>query len=130
MNEIVQEWVDIAEGDFNTAQRELRARKKPNYASACFHAHQIAEKYLKAFMLQQKLHFGKTHNLQELLETILAQKSDLELLRDALVILNQYGVRARYPGIIVGRAEAKEAVQVAKQVRQFVRGRMGLPSVE
>src|SRR5205807_1800981 len=48
MNPITREWVDKAEGDFASAQRELRARKSPNFDAACFHCHQCIEKYLKA----------------------------------------------------------------------------------
>ena len=40
MNLLVAEWVAKAEGDFTSAQRGLRARKAPNYDSACFHAQQ------------------------------------------------------------------------------------------
>lgn len=127
MNEILQEWIDRAEGDMHTAQRELRARSNPNYNSACFHSQQLAEKYLKAFMLQNKMHFGKTHNLEELLESIRSRFPDFELIRDVLVVLNQYGVAPRYPGASVTRQDAKEAVKIASHVRQFVRARMGLP---
>jgi hypothetical protein len=34
MKPLTREWVKKAEGDFATAQRELRARKSPNYDSA------------------------------------------------------------------------------------------------
>jgi HEPN domain-containing protein len=46
MNNIVDEWVEKAEGDFRTAEREARVRKAPNYDAVCFHAQQCAEKYL------------------------------------------------------------------------------------
>ena len=45
MNPLTLEWVEKAEGDWLTAQREYRARKAPNYDAACFHAQQVAEKY-------------------------------------------------------------------------------------
>ena len=38
MNPTVRQWVRKAEGDFVSAQREVRARKAPNHDSACFHA--------------------------------------------------------------------------------------------
>jgi HEPN domain-containing protein len=41
MKPLTREWVKKAEGDFQTAQRETRARKLPNYDSACFHAQQV-----------------------------------------------------------------------------------------
>jgi HEPN domain-containing protein len=40
MNEIVTEWVDKADGDFRTAEREARVRNAPSYDSVCFHAQQ------------------------------------------------------------------------------------------
>jgi len=51
MKQLTLEWVKKAEGDYVTAQRELRARKSPNYDASCFHAQQCAEKYLKARLL-------------------------------------------------------------------------------
>lgn len=48
MKPLTQEWVNKAEADFSSAQRELRARKNPNYDAACFHAQQCVEKYIKA----------------------------------------------------------------------------------
>jgi HEPN domain-containing protein len=43
MKPLTQEWVKKAEGDFATAERELRARKNPNYDAVCFHAQQCVE---------------------------------------------------------------------------------------
>jgi HEPN domain-containing protein len=63
MNPLTLEWIEKAEGDFATAQRELRARKLPNYDAVCFHAQQCAEKYLKAMLQEAGIVFGKTHNL-------------------------------------------------------------------
>ena len=40
MNEIVKEWIDKAEADFATAERELAARDRENYDAVCFHAQQ------------------------------------------------------------------------------------------
>ena len=48
MHAITTEWIAKAEGDWVTANRELRARRRPNYDAACFHAQQCAEKHLKA----------------------------------------------------------------------------------
>lgn len=67
MKPITQEWVDKAEGDFATAQRELRARNFPNYDAACFHAQQCIEKYLKARLQKENIRFSKTHDLSVLL---------------------------------------------------------------
>lgn len=60
MNELTDEWVEKAEGDFATAGREMRARRRPNFDAACFHAQQVAEKYLKAFLQEHDQSFPKT----------------------------------------------------------------------
>ena len=44
MNPLTLEWIAKAEGDMDTALREYRARRRPNYDAACFHAQQTAEK--------------------------------------------------------------------------------------
>lgn len=51
MNEVVNEWVVKAEGDFLTAAREVKANP-PNYDAVCFHAQQCIEKLLKALLIQ------------------------------------------------------------------------------
>jgi HEPN domain-containing protein len=50
---LTPEWIEKAEGDFHSALRELRARKNPNYSSACFHAQQCVEKYLKGRLQEE-----------------------------------------------------------------------------
>jgi HEPN domain-containing protein len=48
MNEVVEEWIAKAEGDFRTASRELVVVDRPNYDAVCFHAQQCIEKLMKA----------------------------------------------------------------------------------
>jgi len=72
MNGVVSEWMEKAEGDFRTAEREMRARKAPNYDAVCFHAQQCAEKYLKAFLVHRQIPFRPIHDLEMLLELIVA----------------------------------------------------------
>ncbi len=126
MNPLVREWVNKAEGDFTTAERELRARKKPNYDAACFHAQQCAEKYLKAFLQEKGLPFGKTHNLIALLDQALVAVSSLELLRPDLQRLNLYAVQVRYPGESADKGTAREAFLVSRAVREALRTTLGM----
>ena len=62
MNPLTLEWIEKAEGDLHTALRELRARKFQNYDAVCFHAEQVAEKYLKAYLQDSSINVPKTHN--------------------------------------------------------------------
>ncbi len=126
MNELLREWIEKAEGDYATAERELRARKCVNYDAICFHAQQTAEKYLKAFLFKNGVDFPKTHNLGELLELCLPLDASLDLHRDLLIHLDRYAVRYRYPGALAEKEEAKETVRIARQVRSVLRQKLGL----
>ena len=126
MNGVVSEWIEKAEGDFRTAEREMRARKAPNYDAVCFHAQQCAEKYLKAFLVYRRIPFRPIHDLEMLLELIVAASRDFEGLRDALLLLNDYAVDVRYPGEFATREEARAAVKAMRTVRTFLRRKLGL----
>jgi HEPN domain-containing protein len=73
MNPLVAEWVEKAEGDYASASRELRARKNPNYDSACFHVQQCVEKYPKGILQSENIPFAKTHDLCSLLDGCLRE---------------------------------------------------------
>jgi HEPN domain-containing protein len=126
MKPLTEEWVAKAEGDFNSAGRELRARNVPNYDLACFCAQQCAEKYLKAYLQELDIRFGKTHDLGELLDPLVARYGELELLRSAAKDLSEYAVVFRYPGKTADKARARQAVQEAKLIRETIRTRLGL----
>jgi len=124
MNEILAEWIRKAEGDYETAQRELRVRRKPNYDAVCFHAQQCAEKYLKAFLVLRGIEPPKTHNLVELLKLCSDEDGSFELIHPFLDALSAYAVDVRYPGEFSTKDEARDAVKIMKCVRDFVRRKL------
>jgi HEPN domain-containing protein len=126
MNALTIEWIEKAEGDFATAGRELRARRYPNYDAVCFHAQQVAEKYLKAFLQEHGRAFPKTHNLVELLELCLDVDPDFEMQRNQLIVLDRYAVRYRYPGDAADKDEARDAYRTARELRATFRAKLVL----
>jgi HEPN domain-containing protein len=122
------EWVERAEEDYHQAQVALRQRKYPAYHSTCFHSQQCAEKYLKAFLTRHAIAFSKTHDLIELRRLCLQMDSTFSLITNPLKALFPYAVDIRYPGARATQTDAREAVAAMKQVRQFVRARLGLKS--
>ena len=97
MKPITSEWVDKAEADLATAQREIDALDKPNYDAVCFHTQQCAEKYLKACLQEADISFRKTHDLSELLDSTLSIDPTLESLRQDLNSLSAFAAEYRYP---------------------------------
>lgn len=125
MNPLALEWVEKAEGDLATATRELRARIRPNYDSACFHAQQMVEKYLKALLQEYKSDIPRTHNLVELLSLCLEFDRGLVLLEPDLKGLDGYAVRIRYPGQSASKADASAALKIARAVRGAIWSHFG-----
>ena len=64
--EIAKEWIEKAEEDYGFACEGIE--RTDYFAQVCFHFQQAAEKYLKAFIVANKLEFRAVHNLLELLE--------------------------------------------------------------
>ena len=126
MNPISQEWINKAEGDFATAERELQAQENPNHDAVCFHAQQCAEKYLKARLQEANIFFGKTHDLTTLLDLILPVEAEWAHLRADLQTLNAFAVSYRYPGDSADENEAKEAMTKCREVRLILRHSLGL----
>ena len=118
-------WVEKAEEDFELSKSALK-RKKPLLTGACFHAQQCAEKYMKALLVSKGADFPKTHDLL-MLNKLCSQKGILlEVDAKLLSILTDYAVRTRYPGEGPILEDAREAIEIAKSVRNFVRKFLGL----
>jgi HEPN domain-containing protein len=121
MRALTVEWVEKAEGDWHSCLREVRARKHANHDSACFHAQQCVEKYLKARLQEAGLAFPKTHDLLELLKRILACEPSWTALNPQLTQLVNYAVVFRYPGISASKVDAQKALAACRTVRRAVR---------
>jgi HEPN domain-containing protein len=122
---ITAEWISLAEGDFATAQREFRIRKRPNFQAVCFHAQQCVEKYLKARLQEADIRFSKTHDLEVLLNLVLQAEPMWEALHKSLIELKDYAVEVRYPGAPVEKDEARQAIKLCSEIRRHIRESLG-----
>ena len=124
---IVRQWVEKAEEDLTNARHTLTLREHCPFSTVCFHAQQVAEKYLKALLTLDGRPFPKSHDLLEIFRRLqdgpMIQIDPLDL-----GILNRYAVEARYPGDWepITREEAEEAVMLAERVRAEVRRKLPL----
>ena len=118
-------WVARAEEDFALARTALR-RKQPLTSGACFHAQQCAEKYMKALLISKSADFPKTHDLLLLNNLCSINGILFEIDPKHLNTLTDYAVRTRYPGNDPTAEDAKEAIELAKLVRNFARKFLGM----
>lgn len=93
---IVGEWLNKADEDFNFADANL-SEGSNFYAQICFHFHQSAEKYLKAFIIAYDLEFEKIHNLINLLKICNEKEPALYTLLEHCEFLNVFYIDTRYP---------------------------------
>lgn len=126
MNAVLREWIEKAEEDYTVALREYRARKRPAYNAACFHAQQCVEKYLKAVLTKHGIAFTKIHDLTLLLAACLPLFPLWEAMRADLKRLSGHAVRFRYPGESAEKADAAAAVRIKKACRQELRETLGI----
>lgn len=121
MNKLVKEWIHKAENDLLDAENNLRCPQIPT-DTVCFHCQQVAEKYLKAYLISQDKSFPKIHNLLRLMELCREIDQDFSKLKNNLIILNDYAVEIRYPDDWFEPTvdDAKEAFELAKEVKEFV----------
>lgn len=124
MKQETQDWVTKAEGDRRVAGREMQAAD-PVYDVICFLAQQCAEKYLKAWLVEQGIAFAKIHDLVVLLNLTGAGLPPLQGERTPLARLSTFAVAARYPGIAATEQEADESIKTAERVRAIIRAALG-----
>ena len=122
----IKEWIDKAEADWATAQREFRVRRRTNFDAVCFHSQQSVEKYLKTRLVAADIAFPKTHDLVALLGLVLKAEPLWQPWKEPLAKLTHYAVTVRYPGESAERADAAEALRLAKLIRAEIRVSLGL----
>jgi HEPN domain-containing protein len=116
-----QEWIEKAEGDYRTALRERRVRRRPNHDAVCFHGQQCIEKYLKALLTEHETPFPKIHDLVKLGEMCLPIIPELKAVEADLDLLSRYAIAFRYPGEQATPEEAKAAVKALEKVRKLIK---------
>lgn len=94
-DEVVKEWIEKAEEDFGFAS--LGLKEMGYFPQVCFHFQQSAEKYLKAFIIANRLEFRPIHNLLELLEICKQKEPEIKAIEEPCRYLNPFYVDTRYP---------------------------------
>lgn len=123
----VNAWLEKASQDLEAAAWLLDS-PSGLYSAVGFHSQQAAEKFLKAYLSWIEEPFEKIHSLVALVGLCLKSDGDFSELRLAATTLTPYAVTTRYPGDIpdITFTEAKEALEYANEVREFVRQRLAL----
>lgn len=111
-------WLQKAAHDLLNIENNLVAKDIP-WDTVCFHAQQVAEKVLKAFLVHYGRDLSKTHDLVALLAQCVLCDEGLAVLEDDCRKLTSYGVAARYPDDLFEPEETdgRDVVAAAHRVR-------------
>ena len=126
MKPLAAEWVAKAEADYQGAVALGRRRKMPLPDLVCFHCQQCAEKYLKALLQEAGSAFPKTHVLVDLANLAIGHDPSLAVIQPSLLILEDYAVKFRYPGMNATVAQSRAALQALRVVRRRIKKRLGI----
>jgi HEPN domain-containing protein len=121
----VMQWLNFADEDLNMASHAIGCGIGGPYRLIAYHAQQCAEKCLKVYLVHNNVDFPYTHNIRRLLKLCGKHATWPQTVQDAEQ-LSPYAITARYPGADeqVTEAEATQAVELARQVRNQVRSEL------
>jgi len=112
-------WFLKAESDLVTAERMTEGAGP--YDTACFHAQQAVEKYLKGLLALHGQAFHPTHNLEELQQAGEGAVPRWPLTGMDLTELTSYAVQVRYDFEFWPDHEtARQALETVREVRMRV----------
>lgn len=120
----VAEWFKKATDDELTCISILKHRDAPPNG-VCFMSQQMAEKFLKGFLVARKKSFPKIHPIDALWELCKDLDESFEAIKGESVFLTGFYVATRYPGDFPEFTwkDAEEAFAAATKVKDFVMGK-------
>ena len=118
-------WVEKADSDLLCIRNNLAAQQVP-WDAVCYHAQQVAEKMLKAYLVYHGQQPHRTHDLGALVHECLTYDGTLSEISDACQILNPFSVDVRYPGYLLalGQAEGLPSVEAAEHIHAVILRRL------
>lgn len=118
----VHQWIAYGDEDLRLAKHGLTLKRNAPYRLIAYHAQQCVEKYLKAYLVYNRIDFPYTYNIAHLLDLCPDKNVWDNLLVDAEE-LTPFAITTRYPGEDepVTKQEAKRAITIAADVRRTIR---------
>jgi len=117
--DVAKGWIRKAESDIENLTIMMASGKALD--TACFHAQQAAEKYLKAFLCFNGISFPRTHDIEELLDLCATIDKRFSDLVEETVFLTDFAVELRYDFEFWPEQEDVEAAfEAANKIKQLV----------
>jgi HEPN domain-containing protein len=116
--DLAQRYLGLADRDI-TAFNKMKDDTDFHPTTTCFHAQQGIEKCLKAVLVLHGVAFRKTHDLDELVDELIAQQIPHPFAATALSVMNPYAVLLRYEEVEYAGVTPAEAAKIVMLVRSW-----------
>jgi HEPN domain-containing protein len=126
MRAMAKAWVEKAEADYGTAQREFKVKKGANFDAACLHAELCAERYLKARLAEDDIPFPSTRHIVVLLMLCLDLEPSWEEFREKIRTLSSFAIELEDPDMLSDEKMAELAMDACEAFRTAARKSLGL----
>jgi len=122
IKQIALEWFNAGESDYLYA--EVGIKEKEVFPQVCFLAQQVAEKYLKGFLIMNDIEPPRTHELLKLLGLCIKIKPELDEIRNVCELLTGFYIESRYPTDVPAytKQDIQNAFNSAKLVKETIEG--------
>ena len=118
---LAAEWLRKGDEDEMSIEAILKENGAPS--TACFLSQQMAEKYLKGYLVHQGEKALKIHDLVILFNLVKKIDPAFTKFQKAIEILNRYYITTRYPADFpegFSKDMAKEAFGLVQEIKNFV----------
>lgn len=124
-HQLADEWI-LKANDDELSAKDILNDKEGAPSTVCFLSQQMAEKYLKAYLVFCGERFPKIHDLDRLVKLCQQIESGFEIINVEAKYLSDFYISTRYPGDYpqFDFREAEKAFRAALKIKEAVLKRM------
>ena len=120
MDKTYDTWIEYASRDLASARHLLTLYPIP-LEIICYHCQQSAEKFLKAYLIFQKIAPKRTHDLEELFKECIKFDESFLSIEEECSNLTDFAVNTRYPyELELTLEDTKSAIKDAEKIKEYI----------
>jgi HEPN domain-containing protein len=119
--EFIGEWLYIGDMDLAVAENSAVTMHPKPIELICFHCHQAAEKYLKAYFVYKTDDIPpRTHSLETLCDLCTEHEASFATLYENCKRLTPYAIQVKYPPLLdLDEFDMARALRYATEIKAF-----------
>ena len=120
MDKTYDTWIEYASRDLASARHLLTLYPIP-LEIICYHCQQSAEKFLKAYLIFQRIAPKRTHDLEELFKECIKFDESFLSIEEECSNLTDFAVNTRYPyELELTLEDTKNAIKDAEKIKEYI----------